>query len=71
MPIRARESNGFGASAANSMRDPHFHGGSAPTNKSFRYMRRQPTMVQYDTDNEDTTVSNNNNKKNPRFASPS
>lgn len=69
--LRARESNGFG-SPSSSVKSRGAPSTTAGTNKSFRYMRRQPTMVKYDLDELNSNLNNNNNNKsgldNPSFA---
>lgn len=58
--FRARESYGFDSVPSRSMRAG---GGANPTNKSFKYMRRTPTIVQYDTE-ELVEINGNNNSSN-------
>eukprot|EP00095_Tigriopus_kingsejongensis_P001891 maker-scaffold287_size221780-snap-gene-0.26 protein:Tk01891 transcript:maker-scaffold287_size221780-snap-gene-0.26-mRNA-1 annotation:"nadph oxidase 5-like isoform x5" len=64
--LRARESNGFG-SPTPSVKSRGTPAAPANTNKSFRYMRRQPTMVKYDSD-ELAEINSNLNNNNGKFS---
>jgi len=60
--FRARESNGFGTDPSGAPRSSVKSGASmASANKSFRYMRRQPTIVQYDPEMLLHSAESNNN----------